>query len=87
MDLEGAKVRTSAVADHRESVENPGSLEENTDLVGKSGPPHDHENPYFVDDWDVSVLSSPGTGQWMIVRTIGELSSPVERDRKLRRRQ
>ena len=58
----GAEVRTSVITNCRKSVEKGDSPGRNTHLMGKTGPPHDDENPSFIEDWDVSILRNPRTG-------------------------
>jgi hypothetical protein len=62
------------------------SSNESTHLVGETRPPYNDKNPYFVKDWDVSVLRNP-VDQRAAVGKIGELNLPVKRDRKLGGRQ
>ena len=65
--VERARVRTSIVVNHRQSIGKAESSGGNTYLMGEAGPPYDKKNPDFVEDWDVSVLRRPGVSQHWIV--------------------
>ena len=79
VDVEGIRVRTSVVGDHRKSVERADSSRGNTHLMSEAGPPYDNENPNFIEDWDVSVLRKSGAGQHTIARTaIGQAHQQKE---------
>lgn len=56
---EGTNAHTSVVTSHGKLSEDECSSNENTDLVGETGPPDRDKDPDFVKDWDVPILSNP----------------------------
>ena len=62
-DEGGIEVRTSIIPNERGSVEKTDSSGGDTHLGRVARPPHSDKNPYFVEDWDVSVLRYHGIGQ------------------------
>lgn len=43
----------------RKSVEKPDSSKGSTHVFTEVWPPHDSENPKFIENWDISVLRGP----------------------------
>lgn len=57
---EGMNIRTSVFTSHGKLSEEVYPFNGNTDLVGETGPPDRDEDPYFIKNWNVPILSDPG---------------------------